>query len=212
MVKGEGDRPETHDRIAALEEQIAALGQRVAALEEQWGLAPPSRPVSAVTADFDATAFIQRCSGPPYEEGMLRGALTYVGFAQFAEKRYLVRREAPLPALFAADPAPLAQLFAALASPHRLIVLRTLCAGPRTSQHLQEVLGMSSPGQLYHHLKELLAAGLIVQQGRSGYAIAPGSVIALCMALMAASDLLARDPDGDQITTRGGEEEPVELE
>ena len=71
---------------------------------------------------------------------------------------------------------------------------------------------MSSPGQLYHHLKELLAAGLIVQQGRSGYAIAPRSVIALSMALMAASDLLAPGPGGDQMTTRGGEEEPVEPE
>jgi DNA-binding transcriptional ArsR family regulator len=211
MGKGEGDRPEAHDRIAGLEEQIAALGRRVAALEEQRGPTPP-RPVSAATAGFDATAFMQRCSGPPYEEGTVRGALTYMGFAQFAEKRYLVRREAPLPALFAADPAPLAQLFAALASPHRLIVLRTLCAGPRTSQQLQEVLGMSSPGQLYHHLKELLAAGLIVQQGRSGYAIAPRSVIALCMALMAASDLLVPGTGGDQMTTRGGEEEPAEQE
>jgi DNA-binding transcriptional ArsR family regulator len=209
MDKGEGDRPEADDRIAALEEQITALGRRVAALEEQRGPAPP-RSVSVVTADFDATAFKQRCSGPPYEEGTLRGALTYTGFAQFAEKRYLVRREAPLPTLFAADPAPWAQLFAALASPHRLIVLRTLCAGPRTSQQLQEVLGMSSPGQLYHHLKELLAVGLIVQQGRSGYAIASRAVIALCMALMVASDLLAPGPGGDQITTGGREEEPVD--
>jgi DNA-binding transcriptional ArsR family regulator len=141
---------------------------------------------------------------------MLRGALTYTGFAQFAEKRYLVRREAPLPALFAADPAPLAQLFAALASPHRLIVLRTLCAGPRTSQQLQEVLGMSSPGQLYHHLKELLAAGLIVQQGRSGYAIAPRSVIALCMALMAASDLPPPLSGTDQLDGGGDDTEAMQ--
>lgn len=66
---------------------------------------------------------------------------------------------------------------------------------------------MSSPGQLYHHLKELLAAGLIVQQGRSGYAIAPRSVIALCMALMAALDLLAPLSGNDQLDGGGGDEE-----
>jgi predicted transcriptional regulator len=95
--------------------------------------------------------------------------------------------------IFAASPEMLAQLFAALANAHRVIILRTLYEGPRTSQQLQELLGMTSAGQLYHHLKELLATGLILQRGRSAYTIEPTKVVPICLALMMAFCLTTPD-------------------
>lgn len=78
------------------------------------------------------------------------------------------------------------QVFAALANPHRVIILRLLCEGPRTALQLQESLEMGSVGQLYHHLKELGTAGLITQRGRGTYTIDPEKMIPICLALMAA--------------------------
>lgn len=206
-MKREGDRPEAQDRLAALEEQIAGLQERVTVLEATLASTPPHRAVSPATLDVDAAAFEQRYGAPRYAQGSLRGAITYSGFAQFDQKRFLEHRERALPSLFTIDPAVLAPIFAALASPHRLTVLRALCAGPRSRQELQEVLGVASSGHLYHHLKELLSTGLVVQQGRSTYAVPRPQVIPICVALMVAADVLIGSPPGPQTDDQGNEED-----
>jgi hypothetical protein len=67
--------------------------------------------------------------------------------------------------------------------------------GPRTSQQLRAELDDASVGQLYHHLRELLAVGLITQPARSQYAIPKGSgSIALCIQIIAASRLVSNTP------------------
>ena len=94
-----------------------------------------------------------------------------------------------------ADPDLVAKVFAALASPARITVLRALLGGPRTSQQLRAELDDASVGQLYHHLRELLAVGLITQPARSQYAIPRGSgPIALCIQIIAASRLVSNTP------------------
>ncbi len=67
-----------------------------------------------------------------------------------------------------------------------------LCDGPKTGQQLEDSAGISSTGQLYHHLKELLAAGLVTQPARSLYALRPQAVVGICTALMLAGDLASR--------------------
>jgi hypothetical protein len=57
-----------------------------------------------------------------------------------------------------------------------------LLAGAHTTYELARVL----PGQLYHHLRELRAAGLVVQRRRSDYAVPAGRVIP-CLVLVAAA-------------------------
>jgi hypothetical protein len=44
-------------------------------------------------------------------------------------------------------------------------------------------------GQLYHHLKELLAVGMVVQPGRNLYAIPESKVVDLCVSVVAATHL-----------------------
>jgi len=90
------------------------------------------------------------------------------------------------------DPDPIAKVFAALASPARITVLRTLLDGPRTSQRLRaELDDDASAGQFYHHLRELLAAGLIIQPARSQYAISKSALPMLCIQLTIAARLAA---------------------
>lgn len=181
--------PDPQDRLAALEEEMAALRTRLAALEEQMS--------SFGQGGTTGALFQARGSAlPPDREpqaaqtGLVQGTLSYSGDIQLGEHPLRFRQTLAVQSLFEAAPDLLAQLFAALASPHRVIILRTLCERPCTAQQLQEVLGMGSAGQLYHHLKELLAVGLITQRERSSaYTIDPAKVIPVCAALMVAFSL-----------------------
>ena len=59
---------------------------------------------------------------------------------------------------------------------------------------LQEALGDTSTGHLYHHLRELQAAGLIAQRRRGEYEIAPQAPVPLLVIVAAALDLGAGEP------------------
>jgi len=68
----------------------------------------------------------------------------------------------------------MAELLEPLASAPRLDLLAFLRAGARTSAELQQGLGFA-PGQLYHHLKPLAAAGFLRKADDGRYAISgPG--------------------------------------
>jgi hypothetical protein len=51
---------------------------------------------------------------------------------------------------------------------------------------LAQIPGPGTTGQLYHHLRERRAAGLVVQRRRSGYAVPAGRAIP-CLVLVAAA-------------------------
>lgn len=178
--------PDPQDRLHTLEEQMAAFHTRLTALEEQ---------VSSQRQEEAASPFPQ-ASGPsshelhPPQTGTLQGTLRYAGSIQIGERPFRFQQTLTIASIFEAAPEVFAQIFAALASPHRIIILRTLCERACTAQQLQEVLGMGSSGQLYHHLKELMAAGLITQRERSSaYTIDPAKVIPICAALSVAFSL-----------------------
>jgi hypothetical protein len=88
-----------------------------------------------------------------------------------------------------ADADSVARVFTALGSPARITLLRALLNGPRSSQELRRELDDPSAGQLYHHLRELLAAGLVVQPARSVYAIPRGNQVDLCVQIAVAANL-----------------------
>jgi DNA gyrase subunit B len=141
----------------------------------------------------------QTAQGAPSRN--IEGALSYSGALQLAERPLRFQQTMTIQSILDAAPELLTPIFAALSSPHRVIILRTLCEGPCTAQHLQDVLGMNSSGQLYHHLKELQAAGLISQPERSSsYVIDPTKLIPICVALMAALTVASFFPGAGQGT------------
>lgn len=181
--------PDPQDRLAALEEEVAALRVRLAALEEEVASFAKGGTTGALFQAKGSALPPDRAS-PTTQTGPVQGTLSYSGTIQLGERPFRFRQTLAVQSLFEAAPDLLAQIFAALASSHRVIILRTLCERPCTAQQLQEVLGMGSAGQLYHHLKELLAAGLITQRERSSaYTIDPAKVIPVCAAMMVAFSL-----------------------
>ena len=83
-----------------------------------------------------------------------------------------------------------ATLFGALASTSRLRIVTELMDGEvMTTADLARRLDQPSTGQLFHHLKELLAAGVIYQPGRGTYAIRREHAVPLLTILCAAIDI-----------------------
>ncbi len=187
-------------RIAELEQQIREVADRVTALEQGAGGPPggqlraqPGRTPAGLSGDGD------------------EATVGYWGNGRFGPRQMAIRQQATLSQVFAAEPEAATRVFAALASPARIVLLRSLIGGPRTSQQLREVLDAPSVGQLYHHLRELLAAGLVVQPSRSVYEIPPGKVIAVCVAVSAAGQLMSTSHQLPPPPVPEGEGEPPGL-
>jgi DNA-binding transcriptional ArsR family regulator len=100
-----------------------------------------------------------------------------------------------VPGLLALDPTAPAEVLATLAHPHRLRLLLALIDRPRTAAELQAVIGSSSPGPLYHHLRDLLALGVVVHKDRA-YHVGARHVVPLLTAIAVAIDLGARRQGG----------------
>ncbi len=178
--------PDPQDRLHALEEQMAVFQTRLAALED---LVSSQRQEGAASG-FPLAEEISDHESHPLQTGTVQGTLRYAGAIQIGERPFRFQQTLTVASIFAAPPEVFAQIFTALSSPHRVIILRTLCERACTAQQLQEILGMGSSGQLYHHLKELMAAGLITQRERSSaYTIDPAKVIPICAVLMVSFSL-----------------------
>jgi DNA gyrase subunit B len=83
-----------------------------------------------------------------------------------------------------------AKVLAALGHRQRLDILRSVLREPMSGPQLVDKLNMGTTGQLYHHLKALLAADLLQQEERGGvYAVPPKRALPLLLLLAAAGDL-----------------------
>ncbi|MEW9699357.1 ATP-binding protein [Paenibacillus sp. SI8] len=84
-----------------------------------------------------------------------------------------------------------AKILAALGHKQRLDILRSVLQEPLTGPELVERLNMGTTGQLYHHMKALLGADLLVQEERGGaYSLPAHRALPLLLLLAAASDIL----------------------
>lgn len=205
MAKPKRTRKAAQPTLGSLAAQIAALAERVDQLAAQDRRGDPSlaraapssagkparRPALAGPGDLDLAEVLASRRGPPYESGAQRGAVAYGGALAIEGREYLWAIERPAPALLALDPEQPAEVLATLAHPHRLRLLLALIEAPRSAAELQSVIGSSSPGPLYHHLRDLLALGVVVQRDRT-YHVQARHVIPLLTAIALAHDLGAR--------------------
>jgi DNA-binding transcriptional ArsR family regulator len=176
--------------VEQLAARVDALTRKVAALER-----PPARREALVEASPTGDDLLQllerrRAAGKRDPQGR-RGAVVYGGSLELAGREYLWAMERPATGLLALDPEVPAQVLATLAHPQRLRLLLALIEEPRTAAELQQVIGSKSPGPLYHHLRDLLALGVVAQQERR-YVVPARHVVPLLAALALAIDLGAR--------------------
>lgn len=145
---------------------LADLTERVQRLEERRSTPTP------VVDRGEEDSFVTYAGAGPWADGRVdRQILRY-----WTE----VLEQAPRKA---------AGLFSALSNPSRLRIVAELVGGQVTTAELAKRLDQPSTGQLFHHIKELLAAGLIHQPVRGTYAVRKEHVVPLLALLSAAIDV-----------------------
>jgi hypothetical protein len=175
---------------AGLAAALGRLDRRVSALERRLDPTRQARPAAAPrpapTALLDA---LMARRGRRYHDRGTGGALGYAGFIKVDDRRYAWTRETAVPELLGSDWGGIVGVLAGVASTPRIGLLTTLFGRDRTSAELAAALGEVSPGHAYHHIRELQAAGIVVQASRGVYRIAPHALIPVAIILAAAADI-----------------------
>ncbi|TDC60966.1 transcriptional regulator [Micromonospora sp. KC207] len=177
------------NRLDELERRIAHLENQIDGASTPERTARTANPLTGVLHAWHREA----------EEQSLPGTLGYAGYV--ADRELLWARQVPLAELLPADWGPAVGILESLGSLPRLALLGALLReGRRTNVDLQEALGAiqgdTTSGQLYHHLRALQGAGLIVQRRRGEYDLAPQAVIPILTILAAAMNIATDPPVG----------------
>jgi DNA-binding transcriptional ArsR family regulator len=169
--------------------RVRELERRVALLEGSRA-APPPRPV-VDPERFWALARLAERTGPEFDRDGVAGSLLYAGRATTPGGGDLIwQAEHPLPDVLAEGWEDAAAVLSALGSPFRLEIIRALLLGRGTVQQLQEIPGLGTSGQLYHHLRDLQSVGVVTQRRRGRYGVA-GDKVVPCLIIIAAAASMA---------------------
>ncbi|GAA2602912.1 helix-turn-helix domain-containing protein [Dactylosporangium fulvum] len=156
--------------MAGIEERLAALEARV------FGAHAAPEP----SAFWALDQLRERVEAP--------GAVLFTGAVDVPTgEHYEWQHGTPVARLLDEDWTDLAPAIAALGHPMRLRLLREVLGGRRTTAELADVEGLGTSGQLYHHLRQLTAAGwLRPAASRGHYGIPPERIVPLLVILAAA--------------------------
>ncbi|MGD6854363.1 ArsR family transcriptional regulator [Bacillus infantis] len=160
---------------------------------------------------IDAVSLVQES-----EEESLSSSISYSGTITTDEGR---RKWKPasktLGEVLAPDTGGLANILSSLGHKQRIEMIKSLLQEPKNAAELVKELGMGTTGQLYHHMKPLLHAGIIEQKERGGsYSIAADKVLPILLQLAAAAEMfessrylaleaLREEPEKMNIKTEG---------
>jgi hypothetical protein len=174
-------------------ERVQALEQRVAALESQASRrsadprntdpadeAPASTPgrVSSFEERFWALTGLK--------DRLADGGVLFTGSVALPEGPIEWQLTTPTTELVDSDWSEFADTLAALGHPVRLRLLQAITAGTHASAQLQELPGLGTSGQIYHHLRALTQAGWLRAGARGQWAVPPERVVPLLVVLAAA--------------------------
>lgn len=128
------------------------------------------------------------------EEKGVSGFVTYLGvYNSGGRQSNWIRNSVPTDELLSLIESGIAgKVLACIGNSNRLAMLLEILRGPKTVASLVEKCGFGSTGQVYHHLKPLLAADVIVEDGnqKGVYVIQPHKVQGVIMLLAGISDMV----------------------
>jgi Helix-turn-helix domain len=179
-------------RVEELEERVAVLERAATPRGGAAARAVTELPPVADRETFWALEVLRQRGGPPFEDEDTGGSVLFAGVARAPGTGHVVwQEERPVPAVLRAGWDDAAGVLAALGHPIRLEIVRRLLAGASTTGELAGIPALGTSGQLYHHLRELQGAGLVVQRRRNHYAV-PSERVIPCLTMVAAA--LSREP------------------
>ncbi|MGH3631133.1 MAG: ArsR/SmtB family transcription factor [Sciscionella sp.] len=101
-------------------------------------------------------------------------------------EHYEWQQEADGEVLLDTDLSSCVDVLAALAHPARLVIVQSVLQGIRTAKELTELEELGTTGQVYHHLRQLVAVGWLRLVGRGRYEVPATRVVPLLVVLAAA--------------------------
>ena len=156
----------TDDRFLALECRVAAL---------EAGIASPATVQRDAAADADTFWALEGL----HERVPAPGAVMIVGDVVTPGGKVARWQEgAPTQELLDDEWDRVADVLAALGHPVRLQLLRHVLRGVDSVRELTEIEGIGTSGQVYHHLRQLTAAGWLRNRGTK-YEVPPEAVVPL---------------------------------
>jgi hypothetical protein len=161
------------DRVAALEERLAAL--EGPPTPGSTGPTGPTGPTGEVFWVLEGLR--ERHPGP--------GAVVLAGTVRLPDDRTLEWQEGlDTDALLGQDWREAAELLAALGHPVRLALVQRFLGGAATVAEATAPVGeaddgFGTSGQVYHHLRQLVAAGWLRSTGGGRYEVPPQRVVPL---------------------------------
>lgn len=142
------------------------------------------------------------------EENNVSGLVTYLGvYTSGGRQSNWIRNAVPADKLLSLIGSGVAsKVLACIGNANRLAILLEILRGPKTVAMLVEKCGFGSTGQVYHHMKPLLAADVVVEDEhqKGVYVIQPHRVQGIIMLLAGISDMV------DETYTQGAWEESEE--
>lgn len=198
MPKGRSARQEPDE---AVQRRLTELETRLSAVETALGARDPDAVRAGPCPDEPAPGI--GAADPPDEprdpppvtpadlrrrHGRPGGVLLVSGVRLPRGGRVSWEREQPATTLLDLDWAVVADRAAALAHPVRLRLLREVLRGARSVAALACLPGVGSSGQLYHHLRPLLAEGWIRPCDRGRYEVPEHQVGPLLAVIAALTD------------------------
>lgn len=170
---------------ASTDQRFRQLESRLAAIEKALRDSAPARRKQSVAQRFWVLEGLRQ-SAPK------GGAVTFAGTVDAPDGRHLEWQWGQAAAASAALDwtEPVARI-AALAHPVRLQLLQAIYRGTRRKVALEQLPGLGTTGQLYHHLRELDRAGWIHSPRRGEYEVPADRVVPL-LVLLAAAGLEAK--------------------
>lgn len=161
------DRQVTAARLAALEERVAALE----------ATRPSERPATVGGCD-PAEGSAQAAGGTVSYRGDVTLHGPVVWSIELATEAILHLPDTGTTAVLAG-----------LGHPARAAMVRRLLRGPAGVSDLQDAVGSTSTGQLYHHLRTLTGCGLVEADGRGSYRVPATAVVPALTLLLGAADV-----------------------
>ncbi|MGW4032579.1 ArsR/SmtB family transcription factor [Streptomyces sp. NPDC004838] len=162
-----------------LEKRVAELERRLDALESERAEAPRI----GDGLFWALEGFKDQLARAGADDG---GVLFAGSVRMSAGQRYEWQFGALTEELLEADWSETVDSFAALGHPVRLCLLRVILEAPRTAAELAELDGFGTTGQIYHHLRQLTAAGWLHSSDRGRHEIPAPRVVPLLVLLTAA--------------------------
>lgn len=128
------------------------------------------------------------------EEKNKSGLVTYLGvYNSGGRQSNWIRNSVPTDELLPLIESGIAtKVLACIGNSNRLAILLEILRGPKTVASLVEKCGFGSTGQVYHHMKPLLAADIVVEddQQKGVYVVQPHKVQGIIMLLAGISDMV----------------------